>query len=75
MEGMARAAKRQSEVALFTAWHTAVFALTGYSGKLKSFDEYLGKPAPLKDHKEAIFFFHQLKAKGYDVEISRGTLQ
>jgi hypothetical protein len=35
MEGMAHAAKRELDLAIFTAWHTAVFALTGYGGKLK----------------------------------------
>jgi hypothetical protein len=70
MEGMARAAKRESEMALFTAWHTAVFALTGYGGKLKSFAEYLAPERSTK-HAEAIAFFHSLKARGVPVDISR----
>jgi hypothetical protein len=71
MEGMARAAKRESEMALFTAWHTAVFALTGYGGKLKSFTEYLDRPERSTKHAEAIAFFHSLKARGVPVDISR----
>jgi hypothetical protein len=71
MEGMARAAKRASEMALFTAWHTAVFALSGYGGKLKSLSEYLDRPQLSTKHAEAIAFFHSLKARGIPIDISR----
>jgi hypothetical protein len=71
MEGMARAAKREHELSISAAWHTAVFALSGYGGKLKGLSEYLGKPKRPVQHAEAIAFFHSLKERGFPVEINR----
>jgi hypothetical protein len=71
MEGMALAAKRQHELAISNAWHTAVFALSGYGGKLKDLSEYQNKPSRNAKHAEAIAFFHALKARGVPVDISR----
>jgi hypothetical protein len=77
MEGMARAANRQSDLAIVTAWHTAIFGLTGYAGKLKGkkLSDYLTSDKPPEaartKHAKAIAFFHQLKARGFDVQITR----
>lgn len=74
MEGAALAAKRRSDLAISTAWHTAIFALNGYSGKLKgkTLLDFLGPDeSQAKKHAEAIAFFHKLKAKGVPVEITR----
>jgi hypothetical protein len=81
MEGMVHAAQRQFELAISTAWHTAVFALNGYAGKLEDLSHYLGRAATTDEDREReenarlIHFFHQMKARGVPVEISRRTLQ
>lgn len=78
---MAHAAQRQFELAISTAWHTAVFALNGYSGKLEDLSEYLGRVNVSEEDREReqnarlIHFFQQMKARGTPIEISRGTLQ
>jgi hypothetical protein len=79
MEGMARAAMKQVDLAIITAWHTAIFGLSGYAGKLKgkSLSDFLPSASkqPANDrrlkHAEAIAFFHSLKARGVPVDISR----
>jgi hypothetical protein len=80
MKGMARAANREVDVAMVMAWHTAVFGLKGYAGKLKgkSLSDFLtSKPQPKAEdvqrlqNARAIHFFQSLKAKGVDVQISR----
>jgi hypothetical protein len=74
MEGAALAAKRQSDLATATAWHTAMFALAGYSGGLKGkrLSDYLSPDEThLKKNAEAIAFFHKLKARGVPVDITR----
>ena len=70
---MALAAKREHELAISTAWHTAVFALSGYGGKLKDLSEYMANPKRSTKHAEAIHFFHALKARGIAVDISRAN--
>lgn len=71
MEGAALAAKRQFDLATFTAWHTAVFALSGYAGKLKDLSAYLVREPAKPNNAQAIAFFHNLKAQGVPVEITR----
>jgi hypothetical protein len=79
MEGMAAAATRKLDLCIVTAWHTAVFALSGYSGKLKPLSEFLSsKPEPEEtdermQNAQAIHFFQSLKARGVPIEISRTT--
>lgn len=74
---MAHAAQRQFDLCMVTAWHTAIFALNGYAGKLKgkSLADYLGdKPktdSPALQRARGIAFFQRLKAEGVPVEISR----
>jgi len=83
MEGAALRRKRDIDLALYTAWHTAIFALNGYAGKLKgkSLSDFLGQSGEEKatslQHAKGIAFFHRLQAKGVPVKISRGgsTLQ
>jgi len=67
-------------MALFTAWHTAVFALSGYAGKLKgkSLSDFLSTraedtPQQLR-HAQGIAFFHRLQARGYDVKITKNEI-
>lgn len=76
MEGAALAATRAADLAIVTAWHTAVFALNGYAGKLKnkSLSDFLSSDfeKPQKsDAASAAAFFHGLKLKGYDVKTER----
>lgn len=72
---MARAASRNVDLAMVTAWHTAVFGLNGYAGKLqgKKLSDFLGAEQPKANtkHAQAIAFFHSLKARGVSVEITR----
>lgn len=80
MEGMARAANRNADLAIVTAWHTAMFGLNGYAGKLKGkkLSEFLTskiETTPEDDQRignaQAIHFFQSLKARGVPVEITR----
>lgn len=80
MEGAKLREQRQLDIAMFAAWHTAVFALNGYSGKLKgkSLADFLGgskpdEPEKLKNAK-LIAGFNSLKARGFDVQISRNEI-
>lgn len=79
MEGAALAQRQRLDLATFTAWHTAIFALNGYGGGLKgkSLADFLIKDgsspkseAPLQ-HAQAIHFFQRMKARGFPVEITR----
>lgn len=77
MEGMALAAKLKHELALSQAWHTAVFALTGYGGKLKDLSEYLGKGrSGAQDNEQLqnariIHLFNSMRARGFDIKAER----
>jgi hypothetical protein len=82
MEGMARAASRQVDFGIATAWHTAIFALSGYAGKLrdKKLSDYLtstneAERAPADDQRmqnaRGIHFFRSLKERGVPVDIER----
>lgn len=78
MEGAALAAKQRLDLATFTAWHTAIFALNGYAGKLKgkSLTDFIGDATPKPDsaalkRAHAIAYFHRLQAKGVPVDITR----
>lgn len=77
MEGAAIRDRKELNVALFTAWHTARFALNGYGnkGKLagsKSLSDIMLKDdEPPSNHARAIAFFHGLKAQGFPVTITR----
>lgn len=75
MEGAALRQEREYNQVISQAWHTAVFVLQGYSGKLKgkSLSDYLAgqnKPKPSKAA-QAIAFFHAMKAAGLPVTITR----
>lgn len=79
MKGMARAASRQFDAAIVTAWHTARFALNGYAdkgrlaGTLTLADLLSASKQSSRKTKsaEAIAFFHSLKSRGFDVKITR----
>jgi hypothetical protein len=75
MEGAALKQEREYDLTITQAWHTAMFALNGYGGKLKGrtlADFLIGKerPKPSKAA-QAVAFFHSLKARGIPVEITR----
>lgn len=76
MGGAALAAKRAYDLAISQAWHTAIFALNGYAGKLKgkTLAHYLSdgeSGRKLSSAAHAIAFFHRLKAGGIPVDIKR----
>lgn len=75
MEGAALAAKRAYDLAISQAWHTAIFALNGYAGKLKgkSLSDYLSERTAPRRSKfaDASAFFGRLKAAGVRVDVSR----
>ena len=69
------------DAGMFTAWHTARFALNGYAdkGRLagdKTLADLLStgrkgpKPQALQAA-EAVAFFHRLKSQGFPVSITR----
>lgn len=75
MDGLSRRGKRRFDANIALAWHTAVFALNGYAGKLKgkSLGDYLST-APRKEPDntaKAIAFFHSMRSAGFDVKITR----
>lgn len=76
MEGAALAEHKRIDLAILTSWHTAMFGLSGYAGKLKGkkLSDYLsgavsegGSAGPF----QAISFFHRMKAAGFPVKIER----
>jgi hypothetical protein len=78
MEALAHAAMRQLDLCIVNAWHTAVFALNGYGGKLKPLADFLSsKPEPEDDGRlqnaKIIHFFQSLKARGVPIDISRAN--
>jgi hypothetical protein len=76
MEGAALAERKRLDLAIVTAWHTAMFGLNGYGGKLKGkkLSDFLisgNEDQPVSKHAQAIAFFHRLKSRGVPVEITR----
>lgn len=75
MEGAALKQERAYDLAITQAWHTAIFALNGYGGKLKGktlSDFLVGKDKPKRSTvASAIAFFHSMKSAGLPVEITR----
>jgi hypothetical protein len=73
MKATARAAKQAYDREIFSAWHTAVFALSGYSGKLKSLDKYLNVK-PIKKGQttdEMLAALKAYQASGVSMNIKR----
>jgi len=70
MEGAARHAQKQMDLAIVGAWHNEAFARTKRLNKLSS---YLGneRPSGKSNHAKALAFFHGLKARGVPVKISK----
>lgn len=81
MEGMARAANRNVDLAIVGAWHTASFGLGMYGGKLKGkqLSDFLtskrdaAKPDYRVKNAQAIAFFHTLRERGVAIDISRAN--
>ena len=80
MEGAAIRQSQALDLATFTAWHTAMFALSGYAGKLKgkSLSDFLTTASQHRPHAlqnaQAIAWAHRMKAKGFDVQITRNPV-
>lgn len=76
MEGMAHVVTRQLDLCIVNAWHTAVFGLNGYAGKLQPLSDFVSSPAEPVDERRmvnarTIHFFHSLKERGVPVDIKR----
>lgn len=77
MEGAALRQEREYDIAISQAWHTAIFALNGYAGKLKgkSLSDYLIGKGKVQTKRstvaDAIAYFHSMKAAGLPVTITR----
>lgn len=78
MEGAKLREQQRLEASLFEAWHMAVFALSGYAGKLKPLSQYLGSSDPESSQKlenaKLIAGFQTLKARGFDIQITRNPI-
>lgn len=73
MQAKARAAKAEYDRAIFLAWHTAVFALNGYAGKLKELGSYLqAKPiARNQTAAEMLHIMREFQERGASMKITR----
>lgn len=71
MEGAALAAERAYDLSVAQAWHAAKFATLSDAGKLKGLSSYLGKRRGKNPLSAALAFFHQMKASGFPVKITR----
>lgn len=73
MEGAALKSEREYDLAIAQVWHAARFNALAQVGKLKSLSNYIGKKASGKKSTlaSAIAFFHNMKAAGFPVEITR----
>lgn len=76
MEGAALRRKQEIDLATYNSWHTAVFVLGMYSGKMKgkTLADFIQSDKPDQRPSQsarAIAFFHGLKAQGFDVSITR----
>jgi len=79
---MARAATRSADLAIVNAWHTARFVLNGYADKGRLAGQHnlsdllsgqQSEAEPALQNAQAIHFFHQMKARGFPIEITRTT--
>lgn len=74
MEGAALAEQKRIDLAMVVAWHTAVFALNGYAGKLKgkSLADFLSGSSNVSARRsqfaDAHAFFGRLRAQGVPIE-------
>lgn len=78
MEGAALRQRRELDHATFLAWHTAVFAIERYAGKLKPLSKYLGSETteagdPKIQHAKILAWAHSLRVRGVDIKIERVT--
>jgi hypothetical protein len=68
MEGMARAAKRNLELAITGAWHAEAFARTK---RMKKLSAYLPGEQPLNGGDDVIGIFRAMKKGGKPVSIRK----
>lgn len=73
MEGAALKAERDYDLMVAQAWHTAKFSVMAENGKLRGLSTYLRKKveSAKSTTAKAIAFFHQMKARGFPIEITR----
>jgi hypothetical protein len=81
MEGSLARERKQLNVALFTAWHTARFALNGYADKGKLAGHKKLSDIMLTDDEKAKptrgsarAFFEGLRAQGVPIQITRSQM-
>lgn len=84
MEGAALRQRQQLDIALFTSWHTARFALNGFNDKgrlagnktladlmLSNGESPMPQDSENFQNAKVIHFFNTLKAKGVPIEVTR----
>jgi hypothetical protein len=76
LNGRIEAAKNRNKLDLRLAWRIGAFTGAAFNGKLKSFEHYSRQEdgpadAQRQGAAEAVAFFHGLKARGFDVDITR----
>jgi hypothetical protein len=72
MEGAALAVKRQFDIAITMAWHTEAFARTK---KLPKLSALIGDgPKAGSKAAEAVAWAHRMKARGFDIQITKHEL-
>jgi hypothetical protein len=75
MEGAVLREQRALNREIVGAWHTAVFVLGMYSGKLKGkkLSDFLsGQPEQQTARPiDAVAFFHRMKSAGFPIEIKK----
>lgn len=74
MEGAALAAEQAHNLAITTAWNTAIFVLKGYEGDLngKKLSDYLvdsRRKRRVQTNEELLAAFQEMKAKGAPINI------
>lgn len=80
MEGAVEREKKALDIGMYQAWHTAVLALNGYSGGLKgkSLSNFLltgrDEVRPSGKSAQALAWAHSMKARGFDVQITRNGI-
>lgn len=73
MEGAQLRLEREYDLSISHAWHSAKFNLLAQAGKLGGLAKYIQKKAASAKSiaASAVSFFHDLKARGFPVEIER----
>lgn len=73
MEGAALRQQRDYDAMIAQAWNGAKFNALAQVGKLKSLSTYTSETNKPSAHAGAVAFFHQMKAAGFPVTITRSV--